>query len=141
MRIYDSNEVQVSFAGHPVEGYADGPFLTITRESDTFTSVVGTDGGVARSKTNDNRATIEIRLLSTSPSNAAMSAIFLADKEAPGGAGVGAFLCVDLNGTSLYAAGNTWIKRAPDITYDREATERVWMLECDELRDFTGGNL
>jgi len=140
-RIYDSNEVQVAFGGVPVEGYADGDFITITHASDAFSSVVGTDGTVARSKTNDLRADIEIRLMNTSPTNAALSAIYQADRNAPGGAGVGAFLCVDLNGTSLYAAGNAWIKRAPDPVFGREANERVWLLECDALQDFTGGNI
>jgi hypothetical protein len=140
-RIYDANEVQISFAGVPIEGYADGDFLTITHEADAFASIVGSDGNVARSKTNDNRATIEIRLMNTSPTNAALSAIYQADKKAPGGAGVGAFLCVDLNGTSLYTGGNAWIRRAPDPVFGREANERVWTLEVDNLIDFTGGNL
>jgi len=140
-RIYDANEVQISFAGVPVTGFADGDFLTITHASDAFASVVGTDGNVARSRTSDRRADIEIRLMSTSPTNALLSAIATVDQNTPGGAGVGAFLCADLNGTSLYAAGNTWIKRKPDITYGREANERVWVFECDDLRDFTGGTL
>ena len=140
-RIYDSNEVQIAFSTVPIEGYADGDFLTITRASDAFSSTVGTDGEVARSKTNDNRADVELRLMSTSPTNAALSAIHLADRNAPGGAGVGAFLCVDLNGTTLYTAGNCWIKRGPDPVYGREANERVWLLEVDNLQDFTGGNL
>jgi Protein of unknown function (DUF3277) len=139
-RIYDANEVQISFAGIPVEGYADGDFLTIT-VAEAFTSVVGTDGKVARSKTNDGRAQIELRLMNTSPTNAALSAIHNADKYAPGGAGIGAFLCVDLNGTSLYAGGNAWIKKAPDVTFGREANERVWQIEIDTIRDFTGGNI
>jgi hypothetical protein len=140
-RIYDSNQVQISFAGVPVEGYADGDFLTITKTSDGFTSVVGTDGVVSRSKTNDRRATVEIRLMQTSRTNELLAAIHKADLETNGGAGIGAFLCADLNGTSLYAAGNCWIKKAPDVTYGREAQERVWTLEVDVLQDFTGGNL
>jgi hypothetical protein len=140
-RIYDSNEVKVTFAGVPVRDTADNDFITITKASDAFTTVVGTDGNVARSKTNDLRADVEIRLMNTSPTNAALSAIHLADKNAPGGAGVGAFLCVDLNGTSLYAAGNAWIKRSPDPVFGREASERVWLLEVDALQDFTGGNI
>lgn len=140
-RIYDSNEVQISFAGIPIEGYADGDFITITHTADAFTTTVGTDGSVARSKTRDNRATIELRLMSTSPTNAALSAVYQADKNASGGAGIGAFLCVDLNGTSLYAAGNCWIRRPPDPSFGREASERVWTLEVDALQDFTGGSL
>lgn len=140
-RIYDSNQVQVSFSAVPVQGYADGDFLNITKESDAFTSKAGTDGDVARSKTNDRRATIEIILMQTSPTNDLFSAIHAADLIASGGAGVGAFLVVDLNGTSLYKAGQCWIKRSPDPAFGREAQERTWVLECDVLQDFTGGNL
>lgn len=140
-RIYDSSQVQVAFAGIPVQGYADGDFLAISWETDAFTDVVGTDGDVSRSKTNDRRATVEITLMSTSPTNDLFSALHIADLNAPGGAGVGALLITDLNGTSLYTAGNAWISKAPDVTYGREANERVWTLRVDNLRAFTGGNL
>lgn len=140
-RIYDANQVQVSFAGVPVQGYADGDFLSITKESDAFSSAAGTLGDVARSKTNDRRATIEIILMQTSPTNDLFSAIHAGDINSPGGAGVGSFLVVDLNGTSLYASGNCWIKRSPDPTFGRESGDRTWLLECDVLQDFTGGNL
>lgn len=141
LRIYDANRVQVSFAGIPVQGFSDGEFLTINKASDAFTSVVGTDGEVARSKTNDRRATIEIKLLQTSLTNDLFAAVHKTDLESNGGAGVGSLLVTDLNGRSLYAAGNCWISRAPDVAYGREAGERVWTLECDELQEFTGGNL
>lgn len=140
-RIYNSDEVTVSFAGIPIEEPIDGEFLTITWTSDGFTSTVGANGEVARSKTNDNRATIEIRLMQTSPTNAALSAVWLADKNAPGGAGIGGFLVADLNGTSLHTAGNAWIRRSPDVSYANEPGERVWTIEVDNLRDFSGGNL
>jgi len=141
VRISDFNEVVCTFAGLPIEGWADGVALTITRTSDVFTSQVGNKGDVARSKTNDHRAEIEIVLQQVSPTNAGLSAIYLADRNAPGGAGIGAFLIVDLNGTSLYTAGNSWIKRPPDPTFDREPTNRTWLLECDAIQDFTGGNI
>jgi hypothetical protein len=141
-RVYDSNRVQISFAGIPVEkGYADGDFLTITKSSDAFTSVVGTDGEVTRSKTLDRRAEVEIVLMQSSKTNDLLAAVHKADLESPGGAGVGAFLVVDQNGTSLYAAGNAWIKRAPDPVFGREAQSRTWLLEVDVLQDFTGGTL
>jgi len=133
--------VQVAFAGVPAQGFADGDFLTISHETDAFTSVVGTDGEVSRSKTNDRRATVEIILMSTSPTNDLFSAIHVADLNSPGGAGVGAILVTDLNGTSLYTAGNAWIMKAPDVTYGREANERTWTLQVDKLIEFTGGNL
>ena len=140
-RVYNSDEVTASFAGVPIEEPADGTFITIRWLNDAFASTVGAHGQVARSRTNDNRAEIEITLMQTSPTNAALSAIWLADKNSPGGAGIGGFLVADLNGTSLHTAGNAWIKRSPDVEYANEPGTRVWLLECDNLRDFTGGNL
>ena len=140
-RIYDSNQVQVSFSGIPVQGYADGDFLTIAMETPAFTSVVGTDGEVSRSKSNDLRATITITLMSTSITNDLFSAIYTADLAADGGAGVGGLQVVDVNGTSLFTAGNAWITKIPDVTYGREASERSWELQCDKLVAFQGGNL
>lgn len=140
-RIYDSNQVQVAFAGIPVQGYADGDFLTVTWETDSFSDVAGTDGDVSRSKTNDQRATVEIILMNTSPTNDLLSAVWQADLNTPGGAGVGSLLVTDLNGTTLLTAGNAWISKAPDITYGREANERTWTLRVDKLVAFVGGNL
>ena len=140
-RIYASNEVTIACGGIPIEGFADGQFLSITRNSDLFSTVIGTSGEIARSKTNDNSAIIEISLLQTSPSNLTFTTFFQADINAPGGAGIFAFICTDLNGVSLYTAGNCWVSKPPDITMDREATTRTWQLTADVIRDFTGGNL
>ena len=140
-RIYDSNEVTIAVGGIPVEGFADGQFLSITRNADLFSTVVGTSGEIARSKANDNAAIIESRLLQTSPSNRTFTTLFQADLNAPGGAGIFGFICTDLNGVSLYTAGNCWVSKPPDITMDREATTRTWQLTADVIRDFTGGNL
>lgn len=141
LRIADFNEVQVSFATVPISGWAQGDVLTVTREADAFGDTVGVSGSVARWKTNDNRATVTVSLMSVSPVNAALSAIFTADLYAPGGAGIGAFTIVDLNGTSLYTAGNCWIQRPPDPTWSNEPRERVWTFRIATIRDFTGGNL
>lgn len=140
-RIYDSNRVEVSFAGVPMQGYADGEFLTITFEEDTFSKVTGTDGEASRSKSNNLGCTMEVRLMSTSPTNLLLSAIHEADKNANGGAGVGAFFVADLNGTTEFLAGNAWIVKAPDQNFDREATERVWTFTCDRGNAIVGGTL
>ena len=57
-RIYDSNEVTIACGGIPIEGFADGQFLSITRNSDLFSTVIGTSGEIARINTNDISAII-----------------------------------------------------------------------------------
>ncbi len=140
-KIYDADQVSLVFMGIPIDsGYADGEFLSIEQTTADFESVVGTDGEVTRSKTNDARATIKVKLMQTSSGNAAFSALNNIDKTLPGGAGVGPMLVKDRQGTSLYTASKTWIAKPPDVSFDRAATAREWTLECANLVRFDGGN-
>jgi hypothetical protein len=140
MKVYDPTEVTVSFAGIVIQGYADGEFIRVEQETDDFSDVVGTDGEVSRSKTSDRRATVTFILMQTSGSNALLSAISNADRSAPGGAGVGALYIRDRQGTSLYRAGEAWISKPPNVSFDRGPTSREWTLRCAKLERLDGGN-
>lgn len=140
MKHYDPDQVTVSFAGIVLQGFADGSFVTVSQETDNFTDVVGSDGEVSRSKTNDRRATITFKLMQTSSSNALLSAIANADLAAPAGAGVGQLMVRDRQGTSLYRADEAWISKPPDVDFDRGATSREWTLRCAKLERTDGGN-
>jgi hypothetical protein len=140
LKVYDPDQLSVSIAGIPVSGYADGEFVRVEKESDAFADVVGTDGEVSRSKTNDGRGTITFMLMQTSDSNVLLSALHELDKNVPGGAGVGALLIRDAQGTSLYTAAECWISKEPDVSFDREPTSREWTLRCAKLIAVHGGN-
>jgi Protein of unknown function (DUF3277) len=140
-RVYDPDQVSVVAMGIPITGgYADGEFLTIEMVSDAFGEVVGTDGEVTRSKSNDNRATIKIKLMQSSPNNTALSAVYNLDLLTPGGAGIGPFLVRDRQGTAIYTAAHCWIKKAPDVSMDRTATHREWTLMCSDMVRLDGNN-
>lgn len=138
--VYDADEVSLSLNGIPLSGYADGAFCRIAMESDAFSDIAGTDGEVARSKSNDKRATITIMLLQTSKSNDVLSALAILDQNAPGGAGVGVFLLRDRQGTTLHLAPSAWISKLPDSEFGREAGTREWTLRCAEMQSFVGSN-
>lgn len=140
MKHYDPDQVTVSFAGIVLKGFADGSFVTIAQETDNFSDVVGTDGEVSRSKTNDRRATITFKLMQTSESNQLLSAIANADLDLPGGAGVGQLMVRDRQGLSLYRADEAWISKPPDVDFDRGAVSREWTLRCARLERTDGGN-
>jgi hypothetical protein len=139
-KFYDADQITVVIAAIPISGYADGEFLTIEQESDAFSDVVGTDGEVTRSKTKDNRATVTLKLMQTSDSNDALSALYNADRAASNGAGVGAFLVRDRNGRSLFTGDACWIQKAPDVSFDRAPTSREWVIRVADLLRFDGGN-
>jgi hypothetical protein len=140
LKIADADQWSISIAGIPISGYADGEFLRIERESPAFEDVAGTDGEVTRSKTNDHRATITIRLMSSSSSNDPLSALYNSDRNTPGGAGVGAFMARDAQGRAIFVAEKAWIAEPPNVSLDRTATEREWVIRCANLIETHGGN-
>lgn len=138
---YNANEVTISFAGRTIEGgYGDGEFLRIEQASDDTVDVVGTDGGVAVSPTNDKRATITLTLLQTSEMNDVLSAIRTAGRATAAGVAVGPVFVQDRLGRSLWEGAAAWIQRPPIATFDRSATPREWVLRVAQLERTDGGN-
>lgn len=121
-------------------GYADGEFVTIKYDSNAFNDVVGTDGEVSRSRSNDRRATVEVKLMQTSDSNDLLAALAVTDRTLSNGAGIGALMIRDQQGRAVYTASECWIMKEPDISVDRTPTERVWQIRVANLISFTGGN-
>lgn len=141
LKVYDSNQVSIVVCGIPISGgYADGEFVRIEQTSEDFLTVVGTDGEVTRSKTNDRRATVTLTLMQSSDSNSLLSALLNLDLLTDGGAGVGALAITDLGGTALYTASKAWISKPPTVSFDKTATSREWTIECADLVRLDGSN-
>lgn len=141
LRTYNSADVSIVFAGIPMSGRADGAFLSVERNEDSYSIQVGTDGEATRSKTNNKSGRITITLMQSSQANAALSAFHNA-AEAGITDGIAPFLAKDNSGLppSVYAAEKAWIVRHPTGEFDREAGPREWVLETDNLIIFHGSN-
>jgi hypothetical protein len=138
---YDPNLYTLVIAGLPItDGYADGEFIKVERESDAFVDVAGTGGDVARAKQQDKRATCTFTTLQTAKINAALSALAAIDENNDNGAGVGPFLLKDRGGLSIHAAQECWIMRMPDVTLDKGVTGRQWKVRIAKIKSFEGGN-
>jgi len=137
----DADQVVIMAAGVKIVGWADGEFCTVEQVSDGFTDVVGTDGEVVRSKTNDRRTTVTLKLLQTSISNDILSAVHNADIRARNGRGVFPFQIIDLQGTTVVHAAQAWIVKAPDTSFDRSAKTKEWQIRLAEATRFDGGNV
>lgn len=146
LKIYDADQVTVLLGGVPISkgpgasGYGDGEFLRIEQLKEDFSWKEGTDGQVTRSKTNTRLCKITLTLMQSSDSNAYLSSLRLLDATGNNGAGVVTFMVRDRQGTSLHTASYCSVNKPPDVSYDREATERAWELMAliDERVD--GGN-
>lgn len=129
-KIYDSKAVTMVLSDIPIsEGLAE-TFIKISREAAAFEDEVSADGEVTRTATHDDRCTIELTLKGTSKHNAELSALHALDTNSAGGAGVGAALIKDNNGSTLIAAPQCWITKAPDLELGKTRGDCTWTLRA-----------
>ena len=142
VKVYNADEVTVVLGPALIEsGLADGEFVRVEQESDDTVDVVGVDGEVSVSRTNDKRTDVTIIVMSTSSGNDSLSVLSNLIRTVPGMVGGIVPLKVkDRNGRALYTAENAWIKKPPDVSYDRQATPREWTVRAAHLIRYDGGN-
>lgn len=135
---YDPKAIIVTIGGIPMSGFSDGTFLQIERAEPTWNTVVGADGLVTRGKTNNFSGTLTLTLKQSSPSNDVLSG-FMAVDEATN-AGIFPVLVKDLAGNSIYFAGQAWVTQYATSTFDKNITDRQWVLTMAEADIFVGSN-
>lgn len=140
LKVYDAKAVAMIFAGIPISGLADGTFVSIEQNEDSFGLTVGTDGEACRSKTNNRSGKVTFTLLQSSATNDLLSAVHLLDIATPNGDGIGPLLIKDGTGRTLVEAQKAWIVKPPTAEFAREASSREWVVESDNLVQFHGGN-
>jgi hypothetical protein len=141
MKVYDSSEVSVILGAINVDsGRAKGPFVRVEAESDDYGDDVGADGETVRWAIHDDRATVTLILMASSASNQALSALRLADKIAPNGAGIVPFLLKDNNSsTMLIEAEAGWIARVPNTERGQEPGQVEWKIRLANAKHNIAG--
>lgn len=139
VRTYDPALVTITFGNFDLGGFADGTFITVTRNNDIFSLTVGADGEGTRTKSNDRSGRFELVLQQSSPSNDILSEIAVQDEQSNGG--VRPMQVKDNNGTSLSSGESVWIVKRPDSPFGKETDNRTWTFETNCLDHFVGGNL
>lgn len=135
---YDPKKVTLNLGGHIAEGFADGTFITVERNNQTWNHKSGASGESARAKSNDLSGTFSITLMQTSLTNDYLSTKLALD-EGPNNAGKFPIGIIDANGTTLLTAVEGWVQQPPSTEYGKEIGERTWVLEAGELIMFVGG--
>jgi arabinogalactan endo-1,4-beta-galactosidase len=127
---YDPKRVIITFGGVPIGGFADGTFIQVDPNSESFTKKVGADGEVTRSMSNDNTHTVVITLQQSSLSNQYLSTCKNADRLT--GLGMLPLNITDLNGASLFFWPQAWISTDPGWGYAKENTDRAWTFQTGQ---------
>ncbi len=139
VRTYDPKEVHIIVGGFEMTGFADGVFLTVSRNNDAYSRVNGADGESSRAKSNDKSGLAVISLQQTSPSNDILSAFAIADEIS--NAGVIPLIVTDSLGTTTLFSGEGWVKKIPDAAFAKEVSNRDWNLDLASIDVFIGGNV
>jgi hypothetical protein len=121
LRHYDPKKILVLINGQRITGFADGTFVDIAFPP-SFTTQKGAQGAHTRTRVADSSATVTLSLQQTSPSNAFLSALALADEltNAPF-----VMLVKDLGGGDL-VAGLGYAAQRPGLSFAETAGSRGW---------------
>lgn len=142
VRVYDPKQIVISLAGLLISsGFAENNMVKITREEPVFSKKGGVDGEQTRVRSHNNSGLVTVTLMQSSEGNDIFSELLERDKAAPNGAGIGAFLLKDLNGTTLVRASKAWVKGYPETSFEKSVSERPWEIELADIDQFVGGNI
>lgn len=139
MDTFDPQKVTLVIAGNIISGWGEGSFITASRDEDTWLSVVGSDGRVARARNANKKGIVQFTLLATAPSNAVCSALHNADELT--GVPPGAFQLIDQLGTTVLSGDETFFLKPADVEFDKQVTGRQWTLVVPKLEVFVGASL
>jgi hypothetical protein len=136
VKTYDPKEISIIVGTAFLSGFADGSFVTVRRNADTFALQVGADGKGVRTKSNDRSGQIEIVLQSGADSNSFLSDLAISDEATNGG--LVPLTIKDNLGTKLHFAEQAWIKKQPDDALAKENGDITWLFETDDLSMYIG---
>ena len=117
---YSFTNVNVIFGILEVQGFAEGDdVVNIVFDTEQFTDTAGAKGDVTRTQTNDNRATVTVKLLQTSQSYKDLMNLYNIDRES--GANVSPLTVINKETGETFVGNNAWINKAPDIVRGQNA--------------------
>ena len=128
---YDPDTIVITVNGTPISGYADGTFVSVERDEDSWTTVVGSQGEVARARSRNLSGKITLTLMQTSASNALLEGLMIADDYSQQGQFVVSI--ADTNYKGICLSDSSWIVKPAILSYGRELEDREWTIQCARI--------
>lgn len=125
---------------HVVSGFAEGTFVTIERNSETFEMYTGADNTNTRIYKPNESCMVTVSLAQTSNSNDVLSALYLNDKATRNSSGLFAMTVKDNSGRSLFSASQAYIAVVPNAEFSDSMSTRDWVIHCPRPDYYLGGN-
>lgn len=139
-KTYSPKNMNLSFNGHIVTGFAEGTMITVRHNTDSATVAVGGDGEATFIFSADESGEIEFVLNWSSSSNAVLSNFHNQMRASRGVLGRGPASVSDTAGTTVVSAPDAVIAKMPDASWGTDAETRTWILRTGNLNSVIGGN-
>lgn len=137
---YSPERVNVVLAlMHTVSGFVDGSFITIEKDSPTFTVRESADGVVSRTMNSSMLYTVRLTLAQYAESNEVLSWMHNADLITKGRAKF-PMTIKDASGGSTMFAAEAWISTVPTTSFSTGVETREWEIKCATSVNFVAGN-
>lgn len=130
VRTYNCKEVLISFGTHSVTGVAEDSFVSLEKNGDGISDVIGCDGEQIRSLDPDDTWNITLSLLQESVTNAWLQNMH--DKDRTDGTGMFPVTIKDLRGGTLFSCEQAWVTTAAARPFGKTAQNREWTLRTGE---------
>lgn len=127
---YNCSKVKIALGSHAVTGYAEDSFVVVEPLDNGVTAKAGCDGEIVRSVDPNDRVTVKITLLQSSPTHRFLLNKYKQDKK--DGAGTFPILINDLTGKEKVSADMAWVTKLPAKTNGKESQNKEWVLETGQ---------
>lgn len=132
---YNCSKVKIALGSHAVTGYAEDSFVVIEPLDSGVTAKAGCDGEIVRSVDPNDRVSVKITLLQSSPTHRFLLNRYKQDKK--DGTGTFPILINDLTGKEKVSADMAWVTKLPAKTNGKESQNKEWVLETGQaVTDF-----
>lgn len=136
---YSPEDISVIIAGIvELEGFSEGSFITVNRESPLFQTRESADGVVSRAKIASNTYTVKMSLMGTSESNELLTRLALLDHSTH----IVKFplFIKDELGKTLIFSTSSWVESVPTVGLSTAVDNREWVIKLSQATMFVGGN-
>lgn len=112
--------------------------ITVTQTQPRNAMTVGADGSVMHSLRCDKSGTVTIRLLETSPVNAALQTMYDAQSLVPSAWGSNVLVIVNKGNNETTTCRNVAFQNQPTVTYAEDGSFKEWVFDCGQIDRVTG---
>lgn len=135
---YCPDSVSCLALGIPLDGFADGTFISIIKDRVPFQMYESADGIPARLYNRSETYTIQLTFHCGSPSNDVLTKLWLLDEATQKGRFP--LFIKDLSGSDLFFSTSSWIEGIPAVTKSVTMDTRVWTLRATQAVLNVGSN-